>query len=184
MKNGKMFAAQWLSHPRKVSTVRSTDLNTQNMEFGKILISILLGERKMFVWLRSHLSIIIAVMTVDIEASASRVLELSDRFLDVRSEGMRKSKWRELNHLEFSLNIRDVVREVLRSVLRILQENRACLESRLAGALQYEVRDFFFSRWVTITFVCFSIRVGKVDCTRFKSVCQAFKVQGYPTIIL
>lgn len=28
-----------------------------------------------------------------------------------------------------------------------------------------------------------SIRVGKVDCTRFKSVCQAFKVQGYPTII-
>lgn len=28
-----------------------------------------------------------------------------------------------------------------------------------------------------------SIRVGRVDCTRFKTVCQAFKVQGYPTII-
>jgi thioredoxin domain-containing protein 10 len=28
-----------------------------------------------------------------------------------------------------------------------------------------------------------NIRVGKIDCTRFKSACQAFQVQGYPTIV-
>jgi thioredoxin domain-containing protein 10 len=29
-----------------------------------------------------------------------------------------------------------------------------------------------------------NIRVGKVDCTRFKTVCHAFEIQGYPTVIL
>lgn len=29
-----------------------------------------------------------------------------------------------------------------------------------------------------------SIRVGRVDCTRFTSVAHAFKVKGFPTIIL
>ena len=29
-----------------------------------------------------------------------------------------------------------------------------------------------------------SIRVGRVDCTRFTSVAQTFKIKGFPTIIL
>mgnify|MGYP004598220385 CR=1 FL=1 len=29
-----------------------------------------------------------------------------------------------------------------------------------------------------------SIRVGRVDCTRFTSVAHAFKVKGFPTIAL
>lgn len=40
-----------------------------------------------------------------------------------------------------------------------------------------------FARYKNFLFVCCSIRVGKVDCTRFKVVCHYFKVQGYPTIM-
>ena len=29
-----------------------------------------------------------------------------------------------------------------------------------------------------------SIRVGRVDCARFRSVAQTFKIKGFPTIML
>ncbi|CRL00032.1 CLUMA_CG013320, isoform A [Clunio marinus] len=76
----------------------------------------------------------------------SRVLELSDRFLDVRSEGM----W----YIEFYAPY--------------------CGYCKKLEPIWNHVGQSLHNT---------NIRVGKIDCTRFKSVCHSFKVQGYPTII-
>ncbi|KAL7011114.1 hypothetical protein ACKWTF_014093 [Chironomus riparius] len=88
----------------------------------------------------------ILVITFVCCASSSRVLELGDRFLDVRSEGMWFVKF-YAPYCGFCKKLEPVWNLVAQTLYNT------------------------------------NIRVGKVDCTRFKSVCQSFDVQGYPTVI-
>ncbi|PBC27565.1 Protein disulfide-isomerase [Apis cerana cerana] len=78
---------------------------------------------------------------------ASRVLELSDRFLDIHKDG----QWLVMMYAPW------------------------CAHCKRLEPIWAHVAQYLHAT---------SIRVGRVDCTRFTNVAHAFKVKGFPTIIL
>ncbi|CAD7083643.1 unnamed protein product [Hermetia illucens] len=79
-------------------------------------------------------------------AKASRVLELSDRFLDVRHEG----QWLVMFYAPW------------------------CAYCKRTEPIWAHVAQALHNT---------NVRVARLDCTRFPSVAQEFKINGYPTII-
>lgn len=77
---------------------------------------------------------------------ASRVLELSDRFLDIHKDG----QWLVMMYAPW------------------------CAHCKRLEPIWAHVAQYLHAT---------SIRVGRVDCTRFTNVAHAFKVKGFPTII-
>jgi len=95
------------------------------------------------------------------------VLELSDRFLDVRSEGNSSSASRafvlyQLSSIDFA------------GMWLVKFYAPYCGFCKKLEPIWNHVAQSLHNT---------NIRVGRVDCTRFKSTCQAFNVAGYPTII-
>ncbi|XP_033209985.1 protein disulfide-isomerase TMX3 [Belonocnema kinseyi] len=78
--------------------------------------------------------------------AAAKVLELSDRFLDVRKEG----QWLLMMYAPW------------------------CAHCKRLDPIWSHVAQHLYAS---------PIRVGRVDCTRFTSVAQAFKIKGFPTIM-
>ncbi|XP_015588051.1 protein disulfide-isomerase TMX3 isoform X1 [Cephus cinctus] len=78
--------------------------------------------------------------------AASRVLELSDRFLDIHKEG----QWLVMMYAPWCAHCKRL-EPVWAHVAQHLHET--------------------------------SIRVGRVDCTRFTNVAHSFKIRGFPTIL-
>lgn len=81
-------------------------------------------------------------------ADASRVLELSDKFVEVRRDG---GQWLVMFYAPWCGHCKR-------------------LEPVWAHVAQALYRT--------------NIRVGRVDCTRFTSVAQQFRIHGFPTIKL
>ncbi|XP_076661473.1 thioredoxin-related transmembrane protein 3 isoform X1 [Halictus rubicundus] len=78
--------------------------------------------------------------------TASRVLELSDRFLDIHKDG----QWLVMMYAPW------------------------CAHCKRVEPIWAHVAQHLHAT---------SIRVGRIDCTRFRNVAQAFKVKGFPTIL-
>ncbi|XP_011505026.1 PREDICTED: protein disulfide-isomerase TMX3 isoform X2 [Ceratosolen solmsi marchali] len=78
--------------------------------------------------------------------AASRVLELSDRFLDIHKEG----QWLIMMYAPW------------------------CAHCKRLEPIWAHVAQYLHAT---------SIRVGRIDCTRFTSVAHSFKIKGYPTIL-
>uniref|UniRef100_A0A348G611 Protein disulfideisomerase 3 n=1 Tax=Odontomachus monticola TaxID=613454 RepID=A0A348G611_ODOMO len=78
--------------------------------------------------------------------AASRVIELSDRFLDIRKDG----QWLVMMYVPWCAHCK-----------------------RLEPIWAHVAQNLHAT----------SIRVGRVDCTRFTSIVHAFKVKGFPTIL-
>ncbi|XP_008206898.1 protein disulfide-isomerase TMX3 [Nasonia vitripennis] len=78
--------------------------------------------------------------------AASRVLELSDRFLDIHKEG----QWLVMMYAPW------------------------CAHCKRLEPIWAHVAQYLHSS---------SIRVGRIDCTRFTSVAHSFKIKGFPTIL-
>lgn len=119
----------------------------------------------------------------------SRVLELSDRFLDVRSEGETKMSKPFFPVIFICFYILTTGMWFVKFYAPYCGycKKMEPVWNHVAQALYNTklVRENSCLSFLFLMFYCLlSIRVGKVDCTRFKSVCQAFKIQGYPTIIL
>lgn len=78
--------------------------------------------------------------------AASRVLELSDRFLEIRKEG----QWLVMMYAPW------------------------CAHCKRLEPIWGHVAQHLHAT---------SIRVGRVDCTRFSNVARAFRINGFPTIL-
>lgn len=84
--------------------------------------------------------------SIVLQTTASRVLELSDRFLDIHKDG----QWLIMMYAPW------------------------CAHCKRLEPIWAHVAQHLHSS---------AIRVGRIDCTRFTSVAQAFKVKGFPTIL-
>lgn len=86
------------------------------------------------------------IILLSISSSASRVIELSDKFLDVRHE----AQWFVMFYAPW------------------------CAHCKRFEPVWAHVAQALYNS---------NVRVGRVDCTRFTSVAQHFKIQSYPTIL-
>lgn len=100
----------------------------------------------LLVQLKCLIFLALALLSSSTAVDSSRVLELSDRFLDVRNEG----QWFVMFYAPW------------------------CAHCKKLEPVWAHVAQALFNT---------NIRVGRVDCTRFTAVAQAFKVNAYPTIL-
>jgi len=99
------------------------------------------------------------------------------RFLDIRKDGiwLVKVSWRRDIDINFLITICINPRSI-KCVILILQFYAPwCGHCKKLEPIYAHVAQALHDS---------PIRVGKVDCTRFPSVGQEFKVTGFPTIIL
>ncbi|KAI4484034.1 protein disulfide-isomerase TMX3 isoform X1 [Polistes fuscatus] len=87
-----------------------------------------------------------AFSAIFMHTTASRVLELSDRFLEIHKDG----QWLVMMYAPW------------------------CAHCRRLEPIWSHVAQHLHAT---------SIRVGRVDCTRFTSVAHTFKIKGFPTIL-